>query len=183
MSFSYEDLLILFYLEKNLREKFVDIAKIIGEPSAKVAKRYKNILHHGLIKDCRVEIYPIDPVSSMYLVLQLMLATEGALKKLISHLNELPYPITYQKVVGKHTLFLHTMIPAYEYFDFHNAFEILGRRQGIIHDIKFYVSSYPEFYNIKLYEAFSKEENKWMFSKEVMLQNLHRLIVDTRFKF
>ena len=182
--FSYEDLLVLYCLEKNLREKFVDIAKSVGESSSKIAKRYKDILRHGLINDCRAQLYIIDPARSIHLILEIVFTNEAALRKLISHLNDIPYPVTYQKIVGKHAILLHVMLPVNEYFDFLNTFEIWGRDQGIINDFKLYLSSYgAQFYNLGLYLAFSREENRWAFSKEVIDRALHRLITDTRYHF
>lgn len=183
-SFSYEDLVLLFQLERNLREKFVNIARSVGAPSARIAKRYRDITRHGLIKGCRVELYPVDPVHSLHLLLQLTLTDDVVLRKLVSHLNDIPYPVTYQKIVRENVLLLHTMIPAYEYLDFRNAFEIWGRRSEIVRDFRLYISSYySKFDNIKLYDAFSREENKWMISKEKMLEALRRLIDNTKFKF
>jgi DNA-binding Lrp family transcriptional regulator len=182
--FSYEDLVVLFFLERNFREKFVHIAESMGESSGKVATRYRSVLRYGFIKCCKAEIYPIDPIHSMHIVLQLTLTNSRSLGKLVSHLDKVPYPLIYQKAVAKDILFLHTMIPFDEYFDFHNAFELWGRRQGIVHDIKLYVSNYySRFDNIKLYEAFSRKGNRWLFSYDTMLQALKNLINATKFKF
>lgn len=184
ISFCYEDLLLLFHLERNLRGKFVDIAKSVREPSTKVAKRYKEILRHHLITRCRVDICPIEPTSAIHLLLKLDFANVTVLRKFVSHLNEIPYPVTYQKVAEKDTLFLHTMIPSAEYFDFHNTFEALNRRQGIIRAISLYISHfYGKFDNIELFEAFSTKGNKWAFSIDVMRKALNRLLKDTKFQF
>jgi DNA-binding Lrp family transcriptional regulator len=184
ISFSYEDLLILFSLERNLREKFIDIAKLVGEPATKIINRYKWIVRHNLIKSCRIDFCPIDPISSMHLLLKLDFVDGSTLRKFVSHLNETPYPANYQKVAKKDRLFLHIIIPTQEYFDFHNAFEALNRRQGIIHTISLYVSNfYAKFDNIELFEAFSKKDNKWVFSIDDTRKALHRLVKDTNFKF
>lgn len=184
ISFTYEDLLTLFHLERNLREKFVDMAKLVGEPSTKVAKRYKEILRRHLIAGCRVDICPVDPISSIHLLLKIDFANGTALRKFVSHLNEIPYAATYQKVIDKDSLFLHMMVPSPEYFDFHNTFEALNRRQGIIRAISLYVGHfYAKFDNIKLFEAFSAKDNKWAFSIDVMRKALNRLLKDTKFKF
>jgi DNA-binding Lrp family transcriptional regulator len=181
----YEDLLLLFSLEGNLREKFVDIAKVAGEPSGKIAKRYRDILRYRLITRCRVEIYPVDPVAvSMHLTARIDFVNGTVLKRFVANLDEIPYPAICQKAIGKDVLFLHAIIPSYEYVDFHNTFEALSRRLGIIRNVDLYISTYySKFDNIALYEAFSKEENTWAFSKDVILQALHRLIDDTRFRF
>jgi len=184
ISFSYEDLLLLFHLERNLRGKFVDIAKLVGEPSTKVARRYKEILRNHLITRCRVDICPVEPTSAIHLLLKLDFANATALRKFVSHLNEIPYQATYQKVAQKDSLFLHTMIPSPEYFDFHNTFEALNRRQGIIRDISLYISHiYAKFDNIELFEAFSQKDDKWAFSIDVMRKALNRLLKDTKFQF
>jgi DNA-binding Lrp family transcriptional regulator len=184
ISFSYEDLLILFSLERNLREKFIDIAKSVGEPSAKIIKRYKWILRHNLIAGCRVDFCPIDPISSIHLLLKLDFVNGSTLRKFVSRLNETPYPATYQKAAEKDRLFLHIIIPPQEYFDFHNTFEALNRHQGIIHAISLYISNfYAKFENIELFEAFSKEDNKWAFSIDEMCKALNRLLKDTNFEF
>lgn len=184
-SLGYEDLLVLFSLEGNLREKFVDIAKVAGEPSGKIAKRYKDILRHRLITQARVEIYPVDPISaSMHLATKIDFVNGTALRRFVANLDEIPYPAICQKALGKDALFLHMIIPSYEYVDFHNTFEALNRRLGIIRNVDLYVSTYySKFDNFALYEAFSKEENAWAFSKGVILQALHRLIIDTQFRF
>lgn len=182
--FTYEDLQILFHLERDLREKFVEIAKTVKEPSSKIAGRYEELLKRRLITGCRSEINPINPVSSMHLTLKIDLSDGVALRKLVSHLDKIPYPVTYQKVIGEETLFLHTIIPCYEYFDFHNALELLNRRHKIIRNANLYVGNYySKFDNIMLFQAFSKDENKWMFSKDVVLQALRRLLDDTKFEF
>lgn len=184
ISFSYKDLLTLFYLERNLREKFVDIAKSVGERSIKVAERYKTIIRNHLVTGCRVEICPVEPISSIHLLLKLDFDNGTVLRKFVSHLNEIPYPATYQKVAEKNSLFLHTLIPSPEYFDFHNAFEALNRRQGIIHTITLYMSHfYAKFDNIELFKAFSRRNNKWEFSIDVMRKALNRLLKETRFEF
>lgn len=183
-AFSYEDLVVLSHLEKNLRERFIDIGRSIRKQSKKIAEIYRKILHYGLIKGCRVELYPLDPVSSLHLVLQLSLASLVALRKLVAHLNEIPYHIVYHKVLGKNELFLNAMIPAAEYFDFINALEEWGRRGDIIRGYKLYISNYySKFTNINLYEAFSKKENKWTFSQDVMSRSLRSLLDSTKFKF
>lgn len=184
ISFSYEHLLVLFHLERNLREKFVDIAKSMGEPSAKVTEWFREVLRRHLIESCRVEIYPIDPVTSMHLVLKLNFNNEVALNKFISHLNGIPYPVTYQKVAQKNIVFAHMMIPPTEYFDFHNVVETISRRQDIISNFSLYLSNYyAKFDNIMLFKTFSKKDNKWLFSFEVIRKELKRLLDDTKFKF
>jgi DNA-binding Lrp family transcriptional regulator len=184
ISFSYEDLLTLFHLERNLRAKISDIAKLVEEPSIKVVRRYKEILSHRLISGCRVDICPVDPISAIHLLLELDFANGTTLRKFVSHLNEIPYRATYQKVAEKDSLFLHMMIPSPEYFDFHNTFEDLSRRQGIIRAIGLYISDfYARFDNIELFEAFSKRDNKWAFSIDVMRKALSRLRKDTKFEF
>lgn len=181
---TYEDLQILFHLERDLREKFVEIGKTVREPSSKITGRYEELLKHGLISGCRSEIYPINPISSMHLTLKIDLSDGVALRKLVSHLDKIPYPVTYQKVIEEEALFLHTIIPCYEYFDFHNAFELLNRRHKIIRNIHLYVSDYySKFDNIMLFQAFSKDKNKWAFSKDVIRRALQRLIDDTKFEF
>ena len=184
VSFCYEDLLTLFQLEQNLRKKFIDMAKVVGESRVKIAKRYKEILRKNLIIGCRIDLCPIDPVSSIHLALKLDFTNSTKLKKFVSHLNEIPYPVTYQKVVEKDSIFLHIVIPPPEYFDFHNSFEALNRNQGIIRAIDLYVSHfYAKFENIKLFEAFSRKDGKWAFSAKVMRKALDRLLRDTRFEF
>ena len=184
ISFSYEDLLLLFHLERNLRGKFVDIAKLVGEPSTKVARRYKEILRNHLITRCKVDICPVEPTSAIHLLLKLDFANTTALRKFVSHLNEIPYPATYQKVAEKDSLFLRIMIPSPEYFDFHNTFEALNRRQGILRAIGLYVSHfYAKFDNIELFEAFSTKDNEWAFSIDIMRKALNRLLKDTKFQF
>ena len=181
----YEDLLLLFHLEGNLREKFVDVAKEAGEPSGKIAKRYGEILKHHLIDRCRVEIYPVDPVAaSIHLTMKIDFSNGTALRRFVANLDEIPYSAICQKEIGKDVLFLHVIIPSYEYVDFHNTFEALNRRLGIIRNVDLYVSTYySKFDNIALYEAFSEEENTWAFSEDTIIQALHRLIDDTRFRF
>jgi len=182
--FTYEDLQVLSHLERNLREKFVEIAKKVREPSSKIARRYEELLKRRLISGCRSEIYPINPISSMHLTLKVDLSDGVALRKLVSHLDKIPYPVTYEKVIEEETLFLHTIIPYYEYFDFHNAFELLNRRHNIMRDVNLYVGNYySKFDNIMLFQAFSKDENKWAFSKDVVLEALRRLLDDTKFEF
>jgi DNA-binding Lrp family transcriptional regulator len=184
ISFSYEDLLTLFHLEQNLRAKYSDVAKLVGESNIKVARRYKEILRHHLITGCRVDIYPVDPISSIHLLLKLDFANGTTLRKFVSHLNEIPYRATYQKVAEKDSLFLHMMIPSPEYFDFHNTFEALNRRRGIIRAIGLYISHfYAKFDNIGLFEAFSKTDNEWAFSIDIMRKTLSRLLKDTKFEF
>lgn len=182
---SYEDLLVLFSLEGNLREKFVDIAKAAGEPSGRIARRYRDILRYRLIHQCRVEIYPVDPVAvSIHLTARIDFVNGTALRRFVANLDEIPYSSICQKAIGKDVLFLHIIIPSYEYVDFHNTFEALSRRLGIIRNVDLYVSTYySKFDNIALYETFSREENTWAFSKDVILQALHGLIDDTRFAF
>jgi len=182
--FSYEHLQILFHLERNLREKTVDIARSIGAPSPKVANWLKEIFANRLIVGCRVELYPIDPATSISFILRLQFTNTVALRKFISLLNEIPYPVTYQKVFEKDIILLHITIPPSEYFAFHNGLEILGRREGIIHSFDLFVGNHiATFDNIMLYEAFSKEENDWLFSYEVLHNALKRLLDATKFEF
>ena len=183
-SFSYNDLLILFHLERNLREKFANIAKEVGETATKVTQHYKEIIEKGLIIGCKFEIYPIDPRESIHLLVRLEFASAKSLRKLISHLDQVPYPIMYEKIEATEALFIHAMIPSVEYFDFRNTFEKLARQQGIIQDINLYASNfYAKFDNIMLFEAFSEEENKWAFSLDAIHQALQKLLENTKFKF
>jgi DNA-binding Lrp family transcriptional regulator len=184
ISFSSQDLLLLFHLERNLRGKFVEMAKSLGEPSNKVARQYKEILRHGLITRCRVDICPVEPKSAIHLLLKLDFANNTTSRKFISHLNEIPYPATCQKVVENNSLFLQIMIPSPEYFDFHNTFEALNRRQEIIRAFDLYVSHfYAKFENIELFETFSQKDNKWAFSIDTMRKALDRLLRSTKFQF
>jgi len=182
--FTYEDLLIIFYLEKNLRERFVDMTKSVGESSSKIARRYEELLKCRLIIGCRAEIYPVNPATSMYFTLKLDFVNGVALRKFVSHLDKVPYPVAYQKVIGEETIFLHVIIPSYEHFEFYNVFELLNRRQEIISNVNLYVSNYlSKLDNIALYQAFSRDKKEWAFSKDTVFRALHKLIDDTRFKF
>lgn len=184
ITFDYKDLLVLFRLESNLREKFVDIARLVSEPSSKVAGRYKRILNSHLISGCRLEVNPVDPLSAVHLVLKMEFMNTILLRQFASRLNEMPYPAAYQKVIGKNIVFLHTMIPSYEYFDFCSTLEMLNRKRGTLRDVDLWVSSfYGRFDNIMLYKAFSNVENKWMFSKDMMLKALNNLLTNNGFKF
>jgi len=183
-TFEYEDLLVLFHLEGNLRERFADIAKDTGEPSAKVARRYKEILRRRLIAGCRVEISPIDPRESVHLTIKVDFTDGTALGKFVTQLNEIPYPVTYQKIVGKNVLFLHLMVPSSEYGDFHHVFESLSRRLGVTCSFDLYMSTYFSKYdNVMLYKAFSKEEGNWSFSRNVIHKALRKKIEETKFRF
>jgi DNA-binding Lrp family transcriptional regulator len=182
--FTYEHLLVLSHLERDLRESFASIAKSIGERSAKVSQWFKEILLHNLIGSCKVEIYPDDPTTTIQLVLKLEFADEVALRKFISHLDKMPYPATYQKVFQKNAIFLHTAVPPHEYFSFHNAFETLNRRHDTISQFAQFVGNHvADFDNIKLFEAFSKKENDWIFSYEELHSAFERLRDDTKFQF
>ena len=182
--FTYEHLSVLYHLERDLRESFANIAKSIGERSAKVSKWFKEILLHNLIGACKVEIYPGDLTTMIHLVLKLEFTAEVALRKFLSHLDEMPYPATYQKVFQKNAIFLHTAVPPNEYFSFHNAFETLSREHDAISQFAQFVGNHvADFDNIKLFEAFSKKENDWIFSYEELHNAFERLRVDTKFQF
>jgi len=182
--FSYEHLLTLFHLERNLREKFVSIAKSTGESSAKVRGWFKDVCKHNLIADCRVELYPTDPQISANLVLKLEFNKSSDLGRFISHLDQMPYPTTYQKVLQKNVVFVHTIIPSHEYFDFHNAFETLSRRHDVFSEFDQYVSTYySRSDNIKLFETYSRKDKVWLFSFDVMRRFLKKKLDDTRFEF
>lgn len=183
-TFSYEDLLVLFHLEKNLREKFAAIGRSLGESSQRISKCYESILKRRLISGCRFEIYPIDPVSSMHFTLKLEFVKRNGLRKFASHLNSVPYPIVYHKMVEEEALFVHFMVPAYEYFDFHNAFETMNRQREIFRNLELYVGNfYSEFDNIALYEAFSRKKNVWEVSFDTLCRSLKKLLEGTKFEF
>jgi DNA-binding Lrp family transcriptional regulator len=183
IAISYEHLLVLFHLERNLREKFVNIARSMEEPSRKVVKWYNEIVERNLIEGCRAEIYAVDPLTSMHLVTKFEFADESALRKFVSQLNEIPYLVTYQKLTRRNALYMHLTIPTYEYSDFRNAFEKLSRK-NILLDVKQYLGNYySKFDNIMLYEAFSKTESNWAFSFELVQEALKRRLDDTQFRF
>lgn len=180
-SLEYNDLLVLYHLEQNLRKSFIDMGKAIGESSVTISKRYSKLLQYGAIVGGRAEIYPSDPSTALYPLLKLEMTQGSALRKFISILNRIPYKVVFQKAKGKNTIFLRTMIPSYEFFDFNNAFETLNNLYRVIASKELYLGShYTRADNIALYLPFSKEKNTWMFSSDIMSRELQQLIESAR---
>ena len=182
--FSYTDLQILSCLEENLRMKFVEIAKRMGEPNSKIPRWFKEIIRSKLISDCRAEICATNPKTSMHLVVRIEFSNDTALGKFISHLDRIPYSVSYQQVIQQSVIFLYIAIPPHEYLSFRNVFDALNRKHDIIRDYSLYVSNYvARWDNIKLYETFSKTEKKWEFSFEVIDEVFEKLRSANNFQF
>lgn len=182
--FSQEDLLVISHLEQNLREKSVSIAKNVKMSSAKVTELLKGILKARVIDKCKVELYPIDPASLIHLTLKISFSDSEPLGKFISHLNNIPYPASFERIIEENDIFLHVAIPPSEYFEFHNIFEKLNRRKEIFQKVDLYMGNYKSrFDNVKLFEAYSRKENDWAFSLEVMQRAFRNLVDATNFQF
>jgi DNA-binding Lrp family transcriptional regulator len=182
--FDLYDLIILRCLEINARMKLRNVvkemAKILQEEEYKrfiplVSRRLKyNILPQGLIRGYRAYLFPNPGPNTLFLVYYFSFTSGPSLSKFVSGLNYLPYNTAYQKVLEKNELFVHLVIPAYEYSNIRRAIFKLGEK-GHIKDeyLLFGDLMHATWDNVALYQMYKDEA--WNFSYGIALEMLENI--------
>ncbi len=177
--FDLYDLIILRCLEINARMKFREvareIAKILREENygrfiPLVSRRFKNIVSQNLIRGYRVVVFPNLGPTVLFLIYYLKFTSASNLGRFLGGLSYLPYNFSYLKVLGKNEIFLHLVIPVYEYLNLRKAISRLGEL-GYLKSAYVLIGDLSQAWdNVKIYEMY--KDGAWNFSYGVVLKML-----------
>jgi len=182
--FDLYDLIILRCLEINARMKFREIAKeiaeVFGEKNYKkfiplISRRFKNIVSQGLIKSYRVTVFPNLGLTVLFLIYYLKFTNSSNLGKFLGGLSHLPYNFSYTKILSKDEIFLHIIVPVYEYLNLCKTLSKLGEL-GCLKKANLLVGNLPQAWdNVKIYEMY--KDGAWNFSYGVALKMLKEALI------
>lgn len=184
--FDLYDLIILRCLEINARTKFRniahEIAEILGEEDHSrfvplVTRRFhQHIIRQGLIRGYRAYVFPNPGPSVLFLIYYLKFESESCLKKFLSGLKYFPYITVYQKVLYDNALFIHLVIPVYEYSNMKQALTMLGEI-GYLKDAHLLLADIVQasWDNVELYQMY--KDGGWSFSYGIALDALEKKVL------
>jgi len=182
--FDQYDLLILRCLDINARMRFrniaLEIARAVGEDDHRrfiplVTRRFaRHIVAQKLIRSYRAYVFPNLGSSVLFLILQLKFENGSVMRKFLTGLKHLPYITVCQKVLGDNVLFVHFVIPTYEYSRMNEALVTLAET-GFLRDSHLLLGDLARasWDNVELYQMY--RNGGWSFSYGIALEALERL--------
>ena len=125
------DILILFSLESNARTSLSEIADNAGVSIPTISERVKKLTNRGLILSyvCNLLLFPGE--DSRLLQLMLSFPSERETSRFASGLLETPFLLSFQKEIGRNTLFVRAYVPNNDYPAFSGLLNDLAR-DGIL---------------------------------------------------
>ena len=181
--FDLYDLLILRSLQINARMRFrniaVEIARTVGEHNYRrfislVSRRFaRHIIAQQLIRGYRAYVFPSLSSSVLFLIFRFRFRNASVMQKFISGLRNLPYITVYQKVLADYVLFIHFVIPIYEYSTMNKAFVKLAEN-GIIRESHLLLGDMVRgsWDNVELHQMY--KNGRWSFNYEIALKALEK---------
>ncbi len=168
------DVLILKELEKDGTAKFTELAKIVNITPQAVRYRYhKHIVRRSLISDYEAAILPYPlPTSDMFSFI-IDFENEEKLAKLVNSLQNKPFAINYGKVIGHHSLVVHTYTPKTEFPKFIDIMNRLAEKK-LIRSFLYVTLDIASFRRQTISYEFFKE-NRWIYDHEKRLGKLKRV--------
>lgn len=165
------DVLILKELEKDGTKKFTELAEIVNITPQGVRYRYnKHIVGRSLVSDYEAAILPYPlPASDMCSFL-IDFKNEEKLAKFASSLQNKPFAINYGKIIGQHSLVVHTYTPRTEFSGFIDTMNRLAEKRlatGFLY-VTLDIASFRR--QTISYEFF--KENRWIYDQEKRLGRL-----------
>ncbi len=168
------DILILKELQKDGTAKFTELAEVADMTPQAVRYRYnRHIVGRNLITDYQVARlrYPL-PTSDMCCLI-VDFENENRLAKFANSLQNKPFIFSYGKVIGKHSLVVHTYTPKTEFSKFIYSMNRLTEKK--LAKSFFYVTLDVASFKRQTisYEFF--KDNRWTFDHEQKLERLREV--------
>jgi len=165
------DVLILKELEKDGTARFTELAKIVNITPQGVRYRYhKHIVRRGLISDYEAAILPYPLPTSDMCSFVIDFENEEKLAKLVNSLQDKPFIINYGKVVGQHSLVVHTYTPKTEFSKLIDTMNRLAEKK-LIRGFLYVTLDVASFRRQTISYEFFKE-NRWVYDPEKRLGRL-----------
>jgi DNA-binding Lrp family transcriptional regulator len=168
------DILILKELEKDGTAKFTELAEVANMTPQAVRYRYnKHIVGRNLITDYQVARlrYPL-PTSDMCCII-VDFENEDKLAEFANSLQNKPFIFSYGKVVGKHTLVVHTYTPKTEFSEFIYSMNRLTEKK-LIKSFLYVTLDVASFKRQTISYEFFKD-NRWTYGHEKKLERLREI--------
>ena len=168
------DVLILKELEKDGTTKFTKLAEIANITPQGVRYRYhKHILGQDIITDYEVATLPYPLPASDMCSFIIDFEKKENLAKFVNSLKNKPFIFSYAKVLGQHSLVVHTYTPKTEFSKFIDAMNRLAERK-LIKRFLYVTLDVASFRRQTIsYEFF--EESKWTYNREKKLERLREV--------
>lgn len=168
------DILILKELEKDGTVKFTELAKVANMTPQGVRYRYyKHIVGRNLITDYQVARlrYPL-PTSDMCCFI-VDFENEDKLARFANSLQNKPYIFSYGKVIGKHSLVVHTYTPKTEFSKFIYSMNRLTEKK-LTKSFLYVTLNVASFKSQTISYEFFKD-NRWAYDHERKLERLRKV--------
>ena len=165
------DILILKELEKDATAKFTKLAEVAKMTPQAVRYRYnKHVIGRSLITDYQVARlrYPL-PTSDMCCLI-VDFENEDKLAKFANSLQNKPFIFSYGKVIGKHSLVIHTYTPKTEFSKLIDSMSRLAENK-LIRSFLYVTLDVASFKRQTISYEFFKD-NRWSYDHEKQLERL-----------
>ncbi|MFQ6063919.1 MAG: AsnC family transcriptional regulator [Candidatus Bathyarchaeia archaeon] len=168
------DMLILKELEKDGTKKFTRLAKVANITPQAVRYRYhKHIVDRGLITDYDLAALPYPLPTSDMCSFIIDFESEQKLAKFVNSLQNKPFILTYGKIIGRHSLIVHTYTPKTEFSKFIDSMNRLVERR-LTKSFLYVTLDITSFRRQTFSYEFFKE-NKWTYDHEQKLERLKEI--------
>ncbi len=183
--FDIYDLIILRCYEINARSAqrniVKEMVKITKEKSHQklvslVSRRInERIVPQNLITGYRAYLLPNPSSVSLYFMFSLYFSNSSSLKRFAAGLCQLPYHTCHEKILGKDTIFLRLVIPAYESANIQKTIADLAEK-GYIKNSNLFIGDLAgaAWNNVEIYEMF--KDGAWNFSYGAAINMLENVI-------
>jgi DNA-binding Lrp family transcriptional regulator len=180
------DLIILRCLEINAktsqRRIVKEIARILKEKEdtrlvSLVSRRTRDVIaRRGLIRGCRVYLFPNPIPSTLLLMYRLTFASNVSLRRFVAGLNLLPYNTGYEKILNRDELFVRFIVPAYESTNIWKSMTRLAE-SGHLKEARLLLGDldHRTWDNVEIYQMFKGET--WNFSYGIAVDALEKIIM------
>lgn len=170
----YTDMLILKELEKDGAAKFTKLAKIANITPQGVRYRYNNhIVGRSLLTDFEVAALPYPIPTSDMCCFVVSFSNKEKLTKFAQSLQNKPFIINYGKVIGQHSLIVHTYTLKTEFAKLIDSMNHLAEKK-LIKDFLYMTLDVASFRRQTFSYEFFKED-KWTYDNKTKLEKLDRI--------
>lgn len=169
------DLLLLKELEKDAFVEFTKIAKVLGmSPQGVRYRYYKHVMKHGLIADYQIAVFPYPLLVSDVCSLIVHFRNEAALAKFSNTLSNIPFILSYGRIIGRNSLLIHSYTPKTEFPNLINSLNSLAK-SNLITDFSHVNLEIPSFSRQTVSYEFFKDKS-WTFDYEERLKRLSEMM-------
>lgn len=157
------DLVILFSLEGDARTSLSEIATRAGVSVPTVSERLRRLTSRGLILGyvCNLLLFPGEESRLLRLVLNF--PGEKEMSTVAAGLLRTPFLLSFQKEIGKNTLFVRSYVPNIDFPSFSELLTDL-MRQGILQDFSITELDARSEYAAKISPQLLSEDSQWDFT-------------------